>query len=142
MDCMELQIYRRGAAVGTLRSEDDGLYRILSAQILPAPELLRLFLHGRSFGVFAPEGDFLALRRRVSRTELPTLPERAFAWCPSDGVWVPDGGSMIRHTPEGPERAIRWRTDGPMDFPAAPGLLRPVRLADGYYLYLPSEINR
>ena len=139
---MKLDIDRRGKTVGTLTVEDDGLYRVLTARIGRAREILRLYLFGRSFGVFCPEGGLLSLRRRVSRASLPELPERAFAWCPADGKWVPDGSGMVRFTPEGIERAIRWRTDGPMDFPAAPGLLRPVRLADGVYLYLPAGINR
>ena len=80
----------------------------------------------------------LCLDRRISRATLPTLPERAFAWCPDDGLWSPDGQTMVRYTPAGPERAIRWRTDGPMDFPAAPGRLRQVTLDGELYLYLPA----
>ena len=134
---MELTIYRRGAAAGALRIEDDGLYRRLSARLDPGGQILRLYLDGVSFGVFCPEDGALVLRTRVSRARLPVLPDRAVAWCPADGVWMPSGDGLLRFTPRGAVRAIRWRTDGPMDLPAAPGRLRILPREDGYWLYDP-----
>ena len=131
---MECTIIRKDKAVGTLRIEDDGLYRVLTARVSGEGELLRLYLRGESFGVFCPEDGALCLRRRVSRTRLPELPECAVAWCEADGRWVPMEGGLRRCTPLGEERAIPWRTDGPMAFPAAPEKLRPLRLEGAYYL--------
>ena len=139
---MELTVFRRDTPVGTLRVEEVGLYRILDARIGPGPEILRLYLDGKSFGVFCPEAGELALRRRISRTLLPTMPDRAVAWCPADGAWTPEGCGLVRFTPAGPARAIRWRTDGPMDFPAAPGLLQAFRLGDGCFLCPAAPINK
>ena len=81
---MELTIFRRDAPTGTLRIEDAGLYRILSARIAPGPEILRLYLDGKAFGVFCPEDGAMTLHRRVSTAALPSMPNRAAAWCPSD----------------------------------------------------------
>ena len=131
---MELTVFRRDAPVGTLRVEEAGLYRILDARIGSSPEILRLYLDGKSFGVFCPEAGGLALRRRVSRALLPEMPDRAVAWCPADGAWTPEGCGLVRFTPAGPARAIRWRTDGPMDFPSAPGSLRAFLYGEKYYL--------
>ena len=131
---MECTIFRRGEAAGTLRIEDDGLYRVLTARVDGEGELLRLYLHGESFGVLCPEDGALRLRRRVSRTRLPELPGFAVAWCEADGRWLPEGEGLRRYTPLGGERAIPWRTDAPMAFPAAPEKLRPLRLEGAYYL--------
>lgn len=131
---MELIIYRRGKAAGTLRIEDDGLYRNLYGRIAPSREILRLYLGGERFGVFIPDASGLILRRRVSRASLPELPARACAWCDSDGLWSPEGDGLVRYTPTGIERAIRWQTRAPMAFPAAPETLRAIRLNDAYYL--------
>ncbi len=131
---MEIKIYRRDAEVGTLQAAEDGLYRVLHARIRPAGEILRLYLFGKSFGVFCPENGELTLVRRVSRCALPALPDRAFAWCPSDGAWSKDAQGLVRYTPEGPQRAIRWRTDGPMRIFAAPGRLKAFRRGDEVYL--------
>ena len=131
---MELTIFRRDAPTGTLRIEDAGLYRILSARIAPGPEILRLYLDGRAFGVFCPEDGAMTLHRRVSRAVLPSMPNRAAAWCPSDGLWTPAEDGLIRFLPGGPVRAIRWRTDGPMNFFAAPERMNAFRHGDEIYL--------
>ena len=131
---MECAIFRRGEPAGALRIEDDGLYRVLTARVSGEGEILRLYLRGESFGVLCPEDGALCLRRRVSRTRLPELPESAVAWCEADGRWLPADGGLRRYTPLGEERAIPWRTDAPMAFPAAPEKLRPLRLEGAYYL--------
>ncbi len=131
---MILDIYRKGSVVGRLRIEEAGLYRVLTARIGPAREILRLYLNGEAFGVFCPQDGALTLYTRVSRSRLPALPDRAFAWCSADGEWASDGAGLIRFTPLGAVRAIRWRTDGPMEFPAAPGRLRAFRLGEEVYL--------
>ena len=131
---MQCAIFRRGRAVGTLHVADDGLYRVLRGRIEPSADILRLYLHGQSYGVFVPEDGALCLRRRVSRTRLPELPDHAAAWCEADGRWTPSEGGMCRYTPRGRELAIPWRTDAPMALPAAPEKLRPLRLEGAYYL--------
>ena len=131
---MQCVIFRNGTAAGTLRIEDEGLYRTLSAELEYGEQILRLYLWGQSFGVLAPEDGALRLRRRVSRQRMPVLPAYAVAWCEADGQWLPEGAGLRRFTPEGRELAIRWRTDGPMAFPAAPEKLRMMKLEGAYHL--------
>ena len=131
---MQCVIFRKGEPAGTLFVEGDGLYRVLTARVDGEGEILRLYLGGRSFGVFCPEDGTLCLRRRVSRTQLPELPGPAVAWCEADGRWQPEGTCLCRFTPLGQELAIPWRTDAPMAFPAGPKKLRPLRLEGAYYL--------
>ena len=131
---MQCEIMRMGRAVGTLTVEDDGLYRILRGRIGASDAILRLYLHGESFGVFCPEDGALCLRRRVSRTRLPEDPAFAVAWCPADGRWQPAGEHLCRYTSLGRELAVAWRTDSTMAFPAAPEKLRACRLGGSYYL--------
>ena len=125
---MELAIYRRGQAVGMLTAEDDGLYRVLRGRIAPSEDILRLYLNGESCGVFVPENGALCLRRRISRTRLPSLPGYAVAWCEADGRWLPAGSGFCRFHPMGRELAVRWRADAPMVFPAAPERLYAARI--------------
>ena len=120
---MSIKIYRRGQAVGSLCAEDDGLYRLLCAEIPASKGIVRLYLpDGQSLGVFTPEGGSLCLTRRLSRRSLSELPNYAVAWCEEDGNWE----GLRRYTIAGWEEAIVWRTDAPIEFPAAPEQLRAV----------------
>lgn len=131
---MECLVYRRGKAVGTLKIEEDGLYRVLTARIPPCRELLRLYIP-EAMGVFIPEDGALICRRRVSRAKLPADPVFACAWCEKDGLWSPESkGLRRRWLPQGVELAIRWQTEAPMHFPAPPGRLKPVMIGDAAYL--------
>jgi len=131
---MECLVYRRGEAVGTLKIEEDGLYWMLIARIPAGPEILRLYVP-EPVGVFVPEGDVLTCRRRISRARLPTLPTCACAWCEADALWSSEeDGMRRRYTQEGTQIAVRWQTDAPMAFPAAPDRLKPIVIEGAVYL--------
>lgn len=131
---MECLIYRRGKAVGTLKIEEDGLYRVLTACIPLYREILRLYVP-EAMGVFVPEDGSLICRRRISRAKLPTLPQFACAWCEKDSLWSAESkGLRRRWHPQGIELAIRWQTEAPMHFPAAPDRLKPVLIGNTAYL--------
>lgn len=121
---MNIPIYQKGQAVGSLCAQEDGLYRIFRAKVPAREGIVRLYLpDGQSLGVFSPEG---CLTKRLSRRSLPELPDFAVAWCEADGQW--DG--LRRYTVFGWEEAVIWRTDAPMAFPAAPEKLRAVWIGD------------
>lgn len=131
---MECLIYRRGKAVGTLKIEEDGLYRLLTARIPAYREILRLYMP-EAMGVFVPEDGSLICRKRISRSKLPMLPVFACAWCAQDGLWSEESkGLRRRWLPEGVELALRWQTEAPMHFPAAPDRLKPVLIEGTAYL--------
>ncbi|MBE6933042.1 MAG: hypothetical protein E7464_06670 [Ruminococcaceae bacterium] len=131
---MECLVYRRGEAVGTLKIEEDGLYRILTARIPLYREILRLYVP-QAMGVFVPEEGSLICRRRISRGKLPVKPVFACAWCEKDSLWSAESkGLRRRWLPEGVELAMRWQTEAPMCFPAAPDRLKPVLIENVAYL--------
>lgn len=124
---MNIRIYRKGQAAGSLCAEDDGLYRILRAELPACEGIVRLYLpDGQSLGVFSPQGATLSLTKRLSRRSLPELPAYAVAWCEADGQW--DG--LRRYTIFGWEEAVIWKADAPMAFPAAPEKLRAVWIGE------------
>jgi len=103
---MECLVYRRGEAVGTLKIEEDGLYRILTARIPLYREILRLYVP-QAMGVFVPEEGSLICRRRISRGKLPVKPVFACAWCEKDSLWSAESkGLRRRWLPEGVELAL------------------------------------
>ncbi len=124
---MDIKIYQRGQCVGILCAEEDGLYRIFRASVPACEGIVRLYFpDGLCLGVFSPEGGALCLQRRLSKRSLPELPAYAVAWCEADGRWE----GLRRYTNAGWEEAIAWRTDAPMEFPAAPKKLRAVWVGD------------
>lgn len=130
---MEATIIRRGKPAGTVTLRADGLYWQLEAVLPPDREILRLYMP-QPLGVFVPEDGRLVLRKRLSRSSLPVPGRFAVAWCAADGKWTPGPGPRCRFLPAGIERAVPWRTDGPVDFPAAPGALTLIRLEAQSYL--------
>lgn len=131
---MECLIYRRGKAVGTLKTEADGLYWVLTARIPLYREILRLYVP-QAMGVFVPEEGSLICRRRVSRAKLPVLPTFACAWCEKDSLWTEESkGLRRRWLPQGMELAVRWQGEAPMHFPAAPDRLKPLLIGNAAYL--------
>lgn len=131
---MECLIYRRGKAVGSLKIEEDGLYRVLTARIPADPEILRLYVP-EAMGVFVPEDGGLICRRRISRARFPSQPAFACAWCEADALWSSEReGVRRRYTREGTQIAVRWQTETPIAFPAAPERLKPIVIEGSVYL--------
>ena len=127
---MECRIFRRGAAVGTMTVEEDGLYRVIHARIPLQPVPVRLYAPEK-LGVFVPEGEWMVLRRRISRRLMQDMPEFAAALTDSEQNWSEeDGGLRLRYTPGGIERAVRLQWASPMVFPAAPEQLRLIMIGD------------
>lgn len=131
---MECTVYRRGKPVGRLTITEDGLYRVLRAEITAEAGLLRLYAPEK-MGVFVPEDGMLVCRRRISRARFPAAPQWASAWCEADGRWegMPDG-KLCRYLPGGCELAVPLKADGPIPFPAAPEKLRLIRVGAQPYL--------
>lgn len=131
---MECRIFRRGIAVGTMTVEEDGLYRIVHARIPLQSVPVRLYAP-QKLGVFVPEGEWMVLRKRISRRLMPNMPEYAAALTQSDRTWSDEtDGLRLRYTPEGIERAVRLQMASPMVFPAAPELLRLIMIGAVPYL--------
>ncbi len=77
----------------------------------------------------------MVLRRRVSRRELPQLPEFAAALTARDMQWSPEEeGKRLRYTPVGTELAVRVQGQTPMVFPAAPERLYLALIEGAPYL--------
>lgn len=131
---MKCTVYRRGIAAGMLTIEDDGLYRRICARIPTESEPVRLYAP-QKLGVFVPEGEWMVLRRRISRRELPEIPAFAAALTEAEMRWSPaENGQLVRCTPLGQERAVRVQTDAPMVFPAAPERLRLILIEGAPHL--------
>ena len=75
---MEFPILENSARIGTLTISRDGLYTRFEAAIPAREGLQRLWLCGENgaacLGLLTPEGERLALRRRLSRAELARFP--------------------------------------------------------------------
>ena len=69
-----------GAEAGTLTVSAEGGWTCFEARCAAAPGIVRLSVYGEGregyLGVPAPEGEGLFLRRRFSRSELKTFPQR------------------------------------------------------------------
>ena len=76
---MSVSIVDGGREIGRLEIRSEGLYRVLEARCTYRPGVQRLWLCGDSgcacLGVLAPEGAYLTLRKRLSRSAFEALPQ-------------------------------------------------------------------
>lgn len=77
---MTVPILLEGRACGTLELRRDGPFMLFEARCERQTGLTRLWVFGGGkrgyLGVMQPEGDGLALRRRLSRAAMRSFPER------------------------------------------------------------------
>ena len=77
---MTVPILLDGKECGTLELRRDGPFTLFEARCEHRPELTRLWVFGGGkrgyLGVMQPEGEGLALRRRLSRAAMRSFPEK------------------------------------------------------------------
>lgn len=77
---MEYEVKHNGKGVGTLRVEREGLMTVFEARTRRLEGVQRLWVCGEDkcayLGVLIPAGTELCLRRRLSRRDMSSLPER------------------------------------------------------------------
>ena len=77
---MTVPVILNGRECGTLELRRDGPFTLFEARCERQPELTRLWVFGGGrrgyLGVLQPEGDGLALRRRLSRAAMRSFPDK------------------------------------------------------------------
>lgn len=104
-----------GAETGTVTMEREGGWTLFAVRSAMQPGIVRVSVYGEGregyLGVLAPEGDALALRRRVSRSEMRAFPA-VIAYAARAGhpvtAWEPEtdqdpAGGEAQPPEEGPD---------------------------------------
>ena len=110
---MTVPVILNGRECGTLELRRDGPFTLFEARCERQPELTRLWVFGGGrrgyLGVLQPEGDGLALRRRLSRAAMRSFPDKIeYAGA------APDTAHPERKEPAAEREAEGWtlRPDG------------------------------
>lgn len=141
MELREYKITDGARCVGRLTLRRDGLYTLIEAKAKPRGELTRLYICGGGesacLGLMMPEGGIVKLRRRLSRLELQSLPEKIelVSTCPPEALPKkrPPASKRKQETqPSAP--AENWR-------PLPDGSL-VLSTAEGEFIALPAKLRR
>ena len=110
---MTVPILLDGKECGTLELRRDGAFTLFEARCGRQAELTRLWVFGGGrrgyLGVLQPEGDGLALRRRLSRAAMRSFPDKI-----EYAGDAPDAARPVRKEPAPEREAGGWilRPDG------------------------------